>query len=149
MILTTRQESLLGQLASILNVPRDNLYNLINFESAWNPLARNKNSGARGLIQFMHKTAREMGFKDADDLVNKYPTIESQLEYPVYNYLKKYLPFSTKQSLYMSVFYPAYRSVPSDTVFNDQVKKQNSGIITVQDYVDLVEGKKKTHQVSC
>jgi hypothetical protein len=149
MILTTRQESLLGQLASILNVPRDNLYNLINFESAWNPLARNKSSGARGLIQFMHKTAREMGFKDADDLVNKYPTIESQLEYPVYNYLKKYSPFSTKQSLYMSVFYPAYRNVRSDTVFNDQVKKQNSGIITVQDYVDLVEGKKKTHQVSC
>lgn len=143
--LTTKQESILLNLSNVLGVKRDDLYQLINFESAgWNPLARNKLSGARGLIQFTHSTARKMGFKDADDLVNKYPTIESQLEFPVYNYLKQFIPFSGKQSLYLSVFYPKYRNFPPMTEFNDTVKSQNPGIITVQDYIDFVEGKKKT-----
>jgi len=146
--LTPKQESILLNLANVLGVKRDDLYQLINFESAgWNPLARNPLSGARGLIQFTNKTAQEMGFKNADDLVNKYPTIESQLEFPVYNYLKKYIPFSNKQSLYLSVFYPKYRNFPSDTVFSDLVKNQNPGINTVQDYIDFVDGKKKLEKV--
>lgn len=142
--LTAKQESILLNLSNVLGVKRNDLFQLINFESAgWNPLARNKISGARGLIQFTHATAREMGFKDADELVNKYPTIESQLEFPVYNYLKKYTPFSNKQSLYLSVFYPKYRNYPPLTEFDDTVKSQNPGIITVQDYIDYVDGKKK------
>lgn len=146
--LTVNQETLLKGLASILGVSRDDLFNLINFESAgWNPLARNKISGARGLLQFTNTTARNMGYASADDLVNKHPTIDSQLEIPVYNYLKEFVPFTGKQSLYMAVFYPDFRNVHPDTTFNDKIKRQNPGIFTVQDYIDLVEGKKKLHKV--
>lgn len=146
--LTPKQESILLNLANVLGVKRDDLFQLINFESAgWNPLARNKISGARGLIQFTNSTAQKMGFKNADDLVNKYPTIESQLEFPVYNYLKQFIPFSGKQSLYLAVFYPKYRNFPPDTVFSDLVKSQNPGINTVQDYIDFVDGKKKLEKV--
>lgn len=49
--------------ASKLGVTAESLYKLINFESAWNPKARNVISGARGLIQFMPSTAKGMGFK--------------------------------------------------------------------------------------
>ena len=144
--LTVNQEELLRGLSSILGVSRDDLFNLINFESAgWNPLARNKISGARGLLQFTNTTARNMGYASADDLVNKHSTIDSQLEIPVYNYLKEFVPFTGKQSLYMAVFYPKYRYVSPNTSFGDKVKSQNPGIFTVQDYIDKVEGKKKLH----
>ena len=146
--LTVNQEKLLSGLASVLGVSRDHLYGLINFESAgWNPLARNKISGARGLLQFTNTTARNMGYASADDLVAKHPTIDSQLEGPVYNYLKEFLPFTGKQSLYMAVFYPKYRTVSPDTAFSSTVKSQNPGIFTVQDYIDFVDGKKKLHKV--
>lgn len=129
----------LENLAKLLAVPPEWLNALITFESNFNPLARNKISGARGLIQFMHTTAQGMGFKDADDLISKYPDIDSQLSTPVYNYLKKYAPFPTKQSLYMAVFYPAARSWPLEKEFPANVKKVNPNIITVGDYVRKVE----------
>jgi len=124
-----------------LNVPAAWLSALINFESAGNPAARNKITGARGLIQFMPATARAMGFRDADEIVKKYPTFESQLQTPVYNYLKKYAPFPTKQSLFMAVFYPAARTWETTTFFPAIVRKQNPGIDTVQDYINYVEGR--------
>lgn len=146
--LTAKQESLLQNLASILGVSRDDLFSLINFESAgWNPLARNKLSGARGLLQFTNSTARGMGYASADDLVAKHPSIESQLEGPVYNYLKQFIPFTGKQSLYMAVFYPKYRNVHPLTHFPDKVKSLNPGIFTAQDYIDYVDGKKKLQKV--
>ena len=141
--LTMKQDMMLHNLSSILNVSKNDLFSLIKFESGFNPLAKNPLSGARGLIQFTNTTAKSMGYKSADDLVLKHPTIESQLEVPVYNYLKQFIPFNGKQSLYMAVFYPAYRNVSPSTPFNDQVKRLNSGIITVSDYLDLVDGKKK------
>lgn len=135
-------ESALNSVAASLGVKAKALYNLIYFESRFNPLARNTRTGARGLIQFMHSTAQGMGFKSADDLVSKYPDIESQLRGPVLSYLSKYKPFPSDQSLYMAVFYPVYRFVPQDTAFPDTVTKQNPGIRTVRDYVDLVERRK-------
>jgi hypothetical protein len=122
-----------------LNVPPAWLWALIQFESAGNPAARNKITGARGLIQFMPATAREMGYKDADEIVEKYPTFQAQLETPVYNYLKRYAPFPTKQSLYMSVFYPIARTWTPDKSFPPIVRMQNPGIDTVQSYIDKVE----------
>lgn len=119
------------------------LWSLIRFESKSNPAARNPITGARGLIQFLHSTARSMGFKDADDLVKKYPTFDKQLKGPVYTYLKKYAPFTSKQSLYMAVFYPAARFWSSSTYFPANVRTSNPGIDTVQDYINFVEGKGK------
>lgn len=119
------------------------LWSLIKFESKADPAARNKITGARGLIQFLHRTARSLGFKDADDLVKKNPTFDKQLSGPVFKYLSQFKPFPTKQSLYMSVFYPAARSWKPSKAFPPDVQKANPGIKTVQDYIDLVEGKKK------
>lgn len=119
------------------------LWSLIQFESGANPAARNPISGARGLIQFMHFTAKELGYKDADDLYNKNKTFDKQITGPVYLYLKKYAPFPTKQALYMAVFYPAARAWPTTQTFPAIVRKQNPGIDTVQDYINHVERKPK------
>jgi hypothetical protein len=142
MILSDNQERLLKNLSNLLQVARSDLFNLINFESRWNPLAKNPLSGARGLLQFTNSTAKKMGFLNADDLVSKYSTIDSQLEYPVYNYLKQFQPFSGKQSLYMAVFYPLYRNASPFTVFDEYIQKLNPGIKTVRDYINMVDGKK-------
>jgi len=143
MNLKVNEENALVTISKRLGVTRDDLFNLINFESKWNPLARNKKTGARGLIQFMNDTSKTLGYLNSDDLVIKNSTIESQLSGPVYKYLKYFKPFTGKQSLYMSVFYPKFRNVSPDTAFSQMVTKYNPGIDTVQDYINLVEGKKK------
>ena len=129
----------LEETAKNLNVNPIWLWSLIQFESNGNPAARNKISGARGLIQFMPATAREMGYKSADEIVLKYPTFDAQLKTPVYKYLAKYAPFPTKQSLYMAVFYPAARKWTPETFFPAIVRQQNPGIDTVQSYINHVE----------
>lgn len=60
--LTAQEWTALKNLAKKINVPVDSLYKLINFESSWNPQAKNPKSGARGLIQFMPSTAADMGY---------------------------------------------------------------------------------------
>lgn len=49
--------------AAKLNISWESLLKLISFESGWDPKARNPSSGARGLIQFMPRTAEGMGYK--------------------------------------------------------------------------------------
>ena len=134
----------LQEVSASLGVTADDLKNLINFETAgtWNPQIKNPYSSARGLLQFTDKTAQSLGYKDSLDLVTKNNSIESQLYFPVLKYLSQFKPFPTKQSLYMSVFYPKYRNVDPFTHFPDTVKKVNPGIKTVQDYINKIEGKK-------
>jgi hypothetical protein len=137
-------ESAILEVSASLGVNPVHLNKLINFESGFNPAAKNPFTGARGLIQFMPNTARSMGFRDADEIVEKYPNVESQLRGPVLQYLSKFKPFGPPypQSLYLSVFYPAYRYSHPDTAFNDTVRKVNPGINFVRDYVNWVEKKK-------
>jgi hypothetical protein len=135
-------ESALNYVSSSLGISAESLMKLINFESSFNPSATNSKTKARGLIQFMPDTAREMGFKDADELVTKYPDVESQLRGPVLSYLSQYKPFSNPQSLYLSVFYPAFRYSPLDTAFPSKVQSQNPGINYIGDYVSKVDKKK-------
>lgn len=134
-------EKAIQEVSVSLGINPQDLIKLINFESGWNPTARNKISGARGLIQFMDSTARGMGFASADDIINKFPDVESQLRGPVLKYLSQYKPFSSPypQSLYLSVFFPAYRYKSPDTAFSEIVRKQNPGINTVGDYVSFVD----------
>jgi len=84
----------------------------------------------------------------ADNLVKKYPDRISQLKCPILAYFKKWAkikPFNgTEQDLYMTVFHPVSRQVPPDTVFPANVRKDNPGIKTPQDYINLVNGKKNT-----
>lgn len=141
-MLVPKDLQLLNEVAIRLGVAYNDLFNLINFESGFNPLADNPNSSARGLIQFMDSTAKSLGFTDSLDLVKKNPTIEMQLPI-VEKYLKQYYPFKDKQSLYMSVFYPEYRDMDPQTEFPDYVKKANPGINTPYDYMNFIERKKK------
>ena len=60
--LTIPEENALLALASKMKVNADSLKKLINFESGWNPLAKNPYSGARGLIQFMPDTAASFDY---------------------------------------------------------------------------------------
>lgn len=141
-MLTPTDLQKLNEIAINLGVSYADLFNLINFESGFNPLAKNPNSSARGLIQFIDSTARDLGFNDSLDLVTKNPTIQQQLPI-VEKYLMQYYPFDGKQSLYLSVFYPKYRNVSPETQFPDSVKRANPGINTPADYVAFVERKKK------
>lgn len=138
MNLTSSQENALKTLAASLGAPLEALRALIAFESGWKPEARNPFTGARGLIQFMPSTAQSLGYKDADDLIKKHKTIESQLLGPVYKYLVQYKPFLTDQSLFMAVFYPAARNWPSNKEFSPLVQSVNPGIKTPADYVNFV-----------
>lgn len=132
----------LNQISGILEINPDWLYKLIDFESSWNPQAINKKTIAAGLIQFMPKTARELGFSDSIDLIKKLPEINDQLEYAVKPYLLKYRPFISPQSLYMAVFYPAARFWEPTKKFPENVTRYNPGIETPSDYVEYVEKKK-------
>jgi len=122
-----------------LSIPEKWLDKLITFESNWSPKAVNKISGAMGLIQFTNATAKSLGFNSALDLVTKYPDINSQLTGPVLQYLLKYAPFYTPQSLYMTVFFPAARNWSTLQRFPKYVIDSNPGIVTVQDYIKKVE----------
>ena len=139
--LTPSEDKALTELAQKLGANKETLFNLINFESKWQPDIKNPYSSARGLIQFMDSTARGMGYSSSADLVAQNPTRIAQLKNPVYQYLKKYAPFPTEQSLYMAVFYPKYRKVHPMTEFPERVQKVNPNIVTVQDYVDKVNSR--------
>lgn len=139
--LTQRESDILNMTADQIGVNAYDLYRLIDFESGWNPRAENPNSSARGLIQFIDSTAIDLGFRNSDDLVDKNPTITDQLPI-VKQYLSRFMPFYTKQQLYMSVFYPAARNWNSDKLFPSHVIAVNPGIDTVQSYIDRVDNKK-------
>lgn len=84
----------------------------------------------------------------ADTLVSRYPTRVAQLKKPVLDYLMKEhkrLPYNgTDQDLYMAVFRPTYRRLSPLTRFPQFVIKQNPGINTPQDYINLVNNRKAT-----
>ncbi len=153
-------EPTLVSVAKALGMERDWLYNVVRLESGWSPTAYNP-SGAVGLIQFMPKTLKDLNLLSSSlaarvpftgpvpeavkqavraEFLAKYPDVESQLQGPVLLYFRRYRPYPDAQSVYMTVFYPAYRTVSPDTVFPGQVQAQNPGIVTVADYVAKAEG---------
>lgn len=149
----TRKE-IIADVASQLNTNPVWLDALINFETAgtYSPTIKNPNSSARGLIQVIDSTARsDFGVSDSLELVTHYPTFESQMYNVVLPYLKKYAPYPSKQSLYMAVFYPAYRSVSPSKPFPERVQKANTYTVngktitidTPQKYIDFVDSRIK------
>jgi hypothetical protein len=136
--LTDSEKTTLEDIAALLGTSPDWLYSLIDFESKWNPAAKNPYSSAIGLIQFTDSTARGLGYKNALDLVRINPSRLEQLKGPVYRYLRLYAPFPTQQSLLMAVFYPKYRNVAPDTLFPESVLAVNRGIKTPADYIKKV-----------
>ncbi len=137
-MLSQRENQALNMVSSKLGVSPTKLKYLIEFESKWNPKIKNPYSSARGLIQFLNKTARGLGYSNSLDLVQKHPTREGQLLGPVYNYLKKFKPFTNDQSLFMAVFYPRARYWPTNKEFPTNVQRVNLGVRTPGDYMRKV-----------
>jgi hypothetical protein len=133
-MITSTERGSLTVIADRLGVPFQDLYDLINFESGFNPQSKNINSSARGLIQFTDKTAISLGYKNSADLVSKNPTIIDQLPI-VERYLMQFMPFPSRQSLFMAVFYPAARTWPITAEFPQFVLDSNPGIRTIADYM--------------
>jgi len=142
------------EIATLLGVDPSWLSALINYESSFNPLAKNPYSSARGLIQVMDSTAQDtFGYPDSLSLISDFPDFDSQMDNVVFMYLKKQMPYTTKQSLYMAVFFPVARFVDPSTTFQSLYEKYytdadtqyakfktgNPGILTVADYVRKVD----------
>ena len=125
----------------------DFFFKLIKFESRNDPLAKNPKSSARGLIQFLDSTARELGFNSSLDLVSQYPTFQSQLSGPVLWYMQKFGKYRDKYDIAMAVFYPKYMGKSPDTLFPKNVRDANPGINTPRDYVSKIEGKKTSQSL--
>lgn len=147
-MLSLRVKRALRDVSKLLDVNPIKLQYLIQFESNWKPAIKNPYSSARGLIQFVDKTAQGLGFQNSLDLVSQYPDIESQLRGPVYNYLKRYKPFPTDQSLFMAVFFPVARYWPSGKQFPNYVQKVNPGIRTPGDYTRKVYSRLGLYYIS-
>jgi hypothetical protein len=152
---TQSQVDKITEVATQLSVDPSWLYGLISLESGFDPQIHNKaGSGARGLIQIMPDTAQGQFQMSADALIAKYPDFDSQMDNVVYPYFKRGLPYPTKQSFFMQVFFPVAKYVPADTTFQtlyqkvypdtwqkwyDIFVKQNPGIVMVNDYVSMIE----------
>lgn len=134
MTLTASETAALAQAAATLGIPAAWLSAAIQRESRWNPAAKNPSSSARGLLQWIDSTARDLGYASSADLVAQNPTREQQLVGPVVAYLSKWKPITSLDDLGAVIFYPAYRS-KLDTALPAAVQKANPGIVTLRDYV--------------
>lgn len=122
------------------------LANLIHFESGktFSSTAKNPHSGATGLIQFMPRTAKNMG-TTIEALAALTPVEQMR-------WVKRYFDLvrrgqwagpagllDNKQRLYLAVFYPIARDWPSDRRFPDDVVANNPGILTPAHYIAHVD----------
>ena len=113
------------------------IYALISQESGWKPKIANPYGSAKGLIQFTNGTAQWLGYLDSQDLIDKNPTVDSQLSGPVVQYWDHYAPYANEIELAGANFYPSYRKTP-DKVLPPEVLKANPGYTTVRDYYNKI-----------
>lgn len=116
------------------------LIGIIEYESKFNPKAVNPNpkSTAKGLIQFTNGTAIQLGYKSSQDLIDRFPDIDSQLDGPVRDYFDLYAPYNNSEEFMLAVFYPAWRKKDLSTQLPESIKEVNPGIDTLGDYVNNV-----------
>lgn len=131
--LTASEAAALASAAARIGIPKEWLFGLISTESGWDPQVKNKYGSARGLIQWVDKTAQGLGYASSADLVAKHPTRESQLTGPVVKYLKAWGKISSPEELAALNFYPAHRK-KLDTPLPAEAQRVNPGIVTVRDY---------------
>ena len=146
MFITSDKEQALQEVAQELKIPSKWLHDLIQYESRHDPLKANKTKGqsAKGLIQFIDKTAVWLGYSSSQNLIDTHPEYIDQLKNPVLTYLKKWAPFKDNVEFYNSVFRPGDRFTPN-RVFSEKVQEKNSPygipIKTPLHYMAYVEGK--------
>jgi hypothetical protein len=108
--------------------------NVIQFESQWNPAAKNPNGSATGLIQFVEDTARKLGTTTASlrtlSVLDQWPYVEA--------YFSPYKGRLTSQSaVFMAVFYPSAIGKGDAFAFPASVTRVNPGIYTAGDYTRM------------
>lgn len=112
------------------------LANVINFESNnFDPQAVNALSGATGLIQFMPRTAGELGTTTAAlrsmSAVEQMDYVQRYFQLPR---IRKHGPLRTQTDVYMAVFYPDAIGKGDGYRFSPQVQAMNPGITTAGSY---------------
>jgi hypothetical protein len=150
-ILTQEQQRELKNLALSIGATEAILYKIISGESGFNPLAKNPNSSARGLLQWIDSTARGLGYRDSLDLVTKNPTIVQQLRVAK-EHFKKGMPFANDYEVALFNFLPAYRKLPPETKLIDlpngaKYAKANPQLKTLGDYYNYVNKRKIPHTI--
>ena len=117
------------QVASQLGVDEMALVKIMYKESKFDPKARNGDTKATGLIQFMPDTA--IGLKTTVDALYKMTRIE-QLDY-VKTYFSNYgVSGKTYAELYLITFYPFALSKPNDYIIGSEVSTPRAIIIANQ-----------------
>lgn len=108
----------LKEVAASLGVDENALIGIMKHESRLNPRAVNPMSRATGLIQFMPKTARELG-TTVDDIYKMSATEQLDL---VEKYYKRngVKPGSNLGDLYMLTFMPAARNKPDNFILGNK-----------------------------
>ena len=130
-------------LADKLGIDPAWLANVMNFESGFNPKARNPGSDASGLIQFIPPTAARLGVTTT--------TIRSMSALQQMSLVERYFaPYKgrmrSQEDVYMVVFYPKAIGNP-DYRFPASVTKGNPGIYTPRDYANKANQRAKIASV--
>jgi hypothetical protein len=123
-----RGARLTAQIAGRLGIDPAWLANAIQAESGWNAAARNKYSGASGLIQFMPDTARRLG---TDTASIRALSVEQQLPL-VERFLWPYRGKMRDQTdVFLAIFYPRFLGRPHSARFPQVVVDANPHAVTV------------------
>jgi len=114
----------LQKVAGLLGIAPEALAGIIKHESQFNPHKPNPKSGAVGLIQFTHKTARQLG-TTTQKIAQMTGT--QQLDY-VYKFYKSVgvKPGMDIGDLYMLTFIPAYAGVKNHNI---KLGQKDGGIL--------------------
>lgn len=131
------------RLSERLGVPANYLDAVIEIESRRNPQARNKDTGATGIIQFMPSTARELG-TTVEEIYNMSLDEQFELTYRYFITHSKGKQLNRPCDVYLVIFYPKYIGYSLDTVFPNSVYQVNkgldynkNGVLTVGDINDF------------
>lgn len=124
-MLSGNQVTALQKAANEIGIPYDWLEKIIRIESNHNPAAKNPNSSATGLIQFISSSAKMVGTSTAS--LQKM-TYEQQLPYVV-KYFKHWIKSKGKPGTFLDayciVFYPAWVGKPLDAVLSSSAYNGN------------------------
>ena len=94
------------------------------FESNLNPKAKNKTSGAVGLIQFMPNICKAYG-TTADEMLKR--SFIGQLPYVKKHFLPYYKRTKTLSDMYMAILMPKYIGYAEDYVIFSRGKVRTEG----------------------
>lgn len=127
----------LNAVATRLGFPVEWLADCIYSESEFNPKAKNPNSTASGLIQFMEATAKSLGTTTlairSMSNIQQLPFIERYLKGQIQSVGKP----KDALDVYLLIFYPAWVGKPDTALASDAAYRSNS-------YIDLNKDAKLT-----